>query len=180
LSKKTTTTNNQKPTSSKGDASKGKATSVAISHKMIADNRKARHRFEVLESIECGVMLHGSEVKSLRDGKCSIEEAYGRIKNNELWLVGCDIGEYKPATFWNHEPTRARKLLLHKRELLRLTAKASDKGLTIVPLKMYFNDRGLAKLSVGLCRGLKMHDKREVLKKKEARREIDRMMKRKM
>lgn len=146
---------------------------------MIADNRKARHRYEILESVECGIVLHGSEVKSLRDGKCSIEEAYGRIRDNELWLVGCDIGQYKPACFMNHEPTRMRKMLLHKREFLRLSGKASQKGLTLVPLKLYFNERGLAKCVIGLCRGLKLHDKREVLKKNDAQREIQRAIRRK-
>jgi SsrA-binding protein len=148
-------------------------------HRMIAENRKSRHRYEVLDSVECGMVLHGSEVKSLRDGKCSLDEAYGRIRNGELWLVGCDIGLYKPACTWNHEPTRMRKMLLHKREFLRLSGKASQKGLTLVPLKMYFNERGIAKCVIGLCRGLKQHDKREVLKKNDAQREIQRAMRRK-
>jgi len=124
-------------------------------------------------------MLRGSEVKSLRDGKCSLDEAYGRVVSGELWLIQCDIPEYKPATLWNHEPTRPRKMLLHRREFLKLSGKASEKGLTLVPLKLYFNDRGVAKCVIGLCKGLKVHDKREVLKQKEAKREIDRAMKRK-
>ncbi len=168
----------QPTASGKPKASKPEA-KAAPTHKMIADNRKARHRYEILESVECGIVLHGSEVKSLRDGKCSIEEAYGQIRNNELYLVGCDIGQYKPACMWNHEPTRVRKMLLHKREFLRLSGKASIKGLTLVPLKLYFNERGLAKCVIGLCRGLKVHDKREVLKKNDAQREIQRAMRRK-
>jgi SsrA-binding protein len=146
---------------------------------MVAENRKARHRYEVLDSVECGLALHGSEVKSLRDGKCSLDEAYARLRDGELWLISCDIGQYKPACYWNHEPTRARKLLLHRRELLRLSGKASQKGLTLVPLKLYFNERGLAKCVVGLCRGLKTHDKREVLKKNDAQREMQRALRRK-
>ncbi len=146
---------------------------------MIAENRKARHQYEILESVECGLQLRGSEVKSLRDGKCSLEEAYGRVQSGELWLIGCDIAEYKPACFWNHEPTRPRKLLLHKREFLRFSGKTAEKGLTLVPLKLYFNDKGRAKCVIGLCKGLKLHDKREVMKKNDARREIERAMRRK-
>lgn len=146
---------------------------------MVAENRKARHRFEVLETVECGLVLRGSEVKSLRDRKCSLDEAYGRIQKGDLWLIGCDIPEYKPACIWNHEPTRPRKMLLHRRELLRLSGKASEKGLTLVPLKLYFNDRGRAKCVIGLCKGLKLHDKREVMKTNDAQREIQRAMRRK-
>jgi SsrA-binding protein len=144
--------------------------------KMVAENRKARHKYEILDTIECGMMLLGSEVKSLRTGKCSLDEAYGRMKDGELWLVGCDIPEYKQATFWNHEPKRPRKLLLHKRQLAKFAGRASEKGLTLVPLHLYFNERGKAKCVMGLCKGLKVHDKREVLKKSDARREIDRAM----
>jgi SsrA-binding protein len=143
---------------------------------MITDNRKARHKYEILDSIECGMILMGSEVKSLRTGKCSLDEAYGRMKGAELWLIGCDIPEYKQATFWNHEPKRPRKLLLHKRELHKFAGRATEKGLTLVPLRMYFNERGKAKCVVGLCRGLKTHDKRDVMKKTEARRDIERGM----
>jgi SsrA-binding protein len=170
------------PTKDKKSSKSGAKTSTAavgVTHKMIAENRKARHRFEILDSVECGLMLRGSEVKSLRDGKCSLDEAYGRVSSGELWLIQCDIPEYKPATLWNHEPTRPRKMLLHRREFLRLSGKASERGLTLVPLKLYFNDRGVAKCVIGLCKGLKVHDKREVMKAKEAKRDIDRAMKRK-
>jgi len=172
---------NAQPTSSPV-ASKPKAAKTAAAgptHKMIAENRKARHRFEVLETVECGLVLRGTEVKSLRDSKCSLDEAYGRVQQGDLWLIGCDIPEYKPACIWNHEPTRPRKMLLHRRELLRISGKASEKGLTLVPLKLYFNDRGRAKCVIGLCKGLKMHDKREVMKKNDAQREIQRAMRRK-
>ncbi len=146
---------------------------------MIAENRKARHHFEIMESVECGMILAGSEVKSLRNGKCSLDEAYGRVKSGELWLMGCDIPEYKQASFWNHDAKRPRKLLLHKRELARFGGKSLEKGLTLVPLKLYFNDRGKAKCVIGLCRGLKVHDKRETLKKKDADREMQRAIRRK-
>ncbi len=144
----------------------------------IADNRRARFEYEVLDSLECGIALVGSEVKSLRNGKMSLEEAYGRMKNDEIWLVGCEIPEYKQATVWNHEPKRVRKLLLHRRELRKFAARAQEKGLTLVPLKVYFNARGIVKVLMGLCRGRKMHDKREVLKKRDTQRDIDRAMRR--
>jgi SsrA-binding protein len=145
--------------------------------KNIAENRKARHRFEILESVECGVMLRGSEVKTLRDGKVSLEEAYGRVRDGELWLVNCDIPEYKQATVWNHEPKRPRKLLVHRRQLEKLTTRAREKGFTLVPLHLYFSERGLVKLVLGVCKGKKLHDKRETLKRADAARRIDRTMK---
>jgi SsrA-binding protein len=147
--------------------------------RVIAENRKARHRYAVLETLECGVALVGSEVKSLRDGKVSLDEAYGRVKEGEVWLVGCDIPEYPNATLWNHEPKRHRKLLMHRREVDRFAGRAKEKGLTLVPLRLYFNERGVAKVLLGLCRGKQVHDKREALKKAVLRREIDRAMRRK-
>jgi SsrA-binding protein len=144
----------------------------------VAENRKARHRFEVLETLECGIALAGSEVKSLRDGKISLEEAYGRVRNGEFWLVGCDIPEYAQATIWNHDPRRPRKLLVHRREQRKFAGQAHEKGLTLVPLRVYFNERGVAKVLMGLCRGRKLHDKREVLKKAAVQRDMQRAMRR--
>jgi SsrA-binding protein len=144
----------------------------------IAENRKAHHRFDVLESLECGIALVGSEVKSLRHGKISLDEAYGRVRGGELWLVGCDIPEYTQATIWNHEPKRARKLLVHQREMRKFADLAHEKGLTLVPLKVYFNERGIAKVLMGLCRGRKLHDKREVLKNAAVQRDLQRAMRR--
>lgn len=144
----------------------------------ISENRKARHRFVVLETLECGIALVGSEVKTLRDGQVSLDEAYGRVKGSELWLVGADIPEYKNATIWNHEPKRPRKLLIHRREVSKFANKAHEKGLTLVPLKLYFTDRGVAKVLMGLCKGKKLHDKRESLKKADMKRDIDRAMRR--
>jgi SsrA-binding protein len=140
----------------------------------IAENRKARHHFEILETLECGIALVGSEVKSLRNGKLSLEEAYGRVRGGELWLIGCDIPEYAHANLWNHDPKRPRKLLLRQREINRFANKAHEKGLTLVPLKMYFNARGVAKVLMSLCRGKKLHDKRETLKKADLERDLQR------
>lgn len=147
--------------------------------RLVAENRKARHRFEILETLECGVQLTGSEVKSLRDGKLSLDESYARVKEGEVWLVGADIAEYPQATLWNHVPKRPRKLLMKREELKKFAGKAHEKGLTLVPLKVYFNPRGIAKVVVGLCRGKKLHDKRETLKQADSKREIDRALRHK-
>jgi len=144
----------------------------------ITENRKARHRFEVLDTLECGVALVGSEVKSLRDGKISLDEAYGRMRDGEFWLVGCDIPEYPQATLWNHDPRRPRKLLVHRREQRRFAGQAHEKGLTLVPLKVYFNERGIAKILMRLCRGRKLYVKREALKKADVQRDLQRAMRR--
>lgn len=143
--------------------------------RVISNNRKARHDYDVLDTLECGIVLVGSEVKSLREGKVSLEEAYGRIRAGEVWLIGCDIQEYAQSNRFNHEPRRPRKLLLHRREIEKFAAKAYQQGLTLVPLKMYFKE-GRAKVLLGVCRGRRQYDKREVLKKKTIKREIDRAM----
>jgi len=142
----------------------------------ITENRKARHRFDVLETLECGIALAGSEVKSLRNGKISLDEAYGRVRGGEFWLVGCDIPEYTQASIWNHNPKRPRKLLVHRRELSKFAYKAHEKGLTLVPLKVYFNEKGIAKVLMGLCRGRKLHDKRDAKKEADIRRDLQRAM----
>ncbi len=129
----------------------------------------------VLDSLECGIVLVGSEVKSLREGRVSLDEAYGRLRNGEVWLLGCDIQEYLEANRFNHNPRRARKLLLHRREIHRFAGRAFERGLTLVPLKMYFK-RGRAKVLLGVCQGKKKHDKREAMKRAEARREIHQVM----
>ncbi len=145
--------------------------------RLIAQNRKARHNYDILDTLECGIVLVGSEVKSLRAGKVSLEEAYARLRNDEVWLLGCDIPEYTEANRFNHHPKRPRKLLLHKSEIRRFASQAAQKGLTLVPLKLYFK-RGRAKVLLGLCRGRKMHDKREAIKRAEAQRDISRAMRR--
>lgn len=146
--------------------------------KTVSENRRARHRFEVLEQIECGLVLVGSEVKSLRDGKVSLDEAYGRIREGELWLMGCDIPEYKQATHWNHEPKRPRKMLVNRGQLKKLTTRAFEKGQTLVPLRLYFNARGIAKVNLAVCKGKKLVDKRESLKRADVDRRIERSMRR--
>ena len=123
-------------------------------------------------------MLMGSEVKSLRDGKLSLDESYVRMNKGELWLVGADIPEYKQATIWNHDPKRSRKLLVHAAQLQKLGVRANEKGLTIVPLRVFFNPRGIVKVLIGVGRGKKLHDKRSTLKEREMKRQIDRAMKR--
>jgi SsrA-binding protein len=143
--------------------------------RLISQNRSARHEYEVLDTLECGIVLVGSEVKSLRTGKVSLDEAYGRMKGGEVWLVGCDIPEYREANQFNHDPRRPRKLLLHRREINKFASKAYETGLTLVPLKLYFK-KGKAKLLLGVCRGRKLHDKREKMKKRSVERDIQRAM----
>ncbi len=145
--------------------------------RVIAVNRRAKHEYDVLETLECGIVLVGSEVKSLRTGKLSLEEAYGRVRNSEVWLIGCDIPEYMQANRFNHDPKRPRKLLMHRREVLKFANRAYEQGLTLVPLRMYFKE-GRAKVLMGLCRGRKLHDKRETIKKADAQRDLQRAMRR--
>ncbi|MEM9643783.1 MAG: SsrA-binding protein SmpB [Planctomycetota bacterium] len=145
---------------------------------MVAENRKARHEYEIIDQVECGMMLIGSEVKSMREGKLSLDEAYIRTNNNELFLIGADISHYNNAGMWNHDPRRPRKLLVHAREYDNFAGKAHERGLTLIPLRVYFNERGIAKCVMGLVRGKKLHDKRETLKKRDADRGLQRAMRR--
>ena len=145
--------------------------------RVIADNRKARHNYHVLDTLECGIVLAGSEVKSLRAGGLSLDEAYGRVEGEEVWLVGANIAEYSYSHDLNHVPKRRRKLLMHRREIRKFAGQAFEKGLTLVPLKMYFK-QGRAKVLMGICRGKQKHDKRTSIKERESRRDIDRAMRR--
>ena len=163
---------------SKNKKEKKDATQQNKGERPISENRRAQHKYLTLEQIECGIVLRGSEVKSMREGKVSIQEAYGRIQKGELWLLGCDIPEIQQATIWNHEPRRPRKLLVQKRQLEKLSARAREKGYTLVPLKLYFNSRGIAKLLLGVCKGKKSHDKREALKRADVNRQIERTIRR--
>ena len=147
--------------------------------KIVAENRKATHKYEILEKLECGIVLHGSEVKSLRDGKLALDEAYAHVRDGELFLVGADIGLYPQASYMNHQPTRARKLLVHQKELMKLAGRTPEKGLSLVPLRVYFTERGIAKVLLGVGRGKQSHDKREDLKKRDATRDIQREMRKK-
>lgn len=137
--------------------------------KLVVRNRKAFHEFEVLEQVEAGLVLQGTEVKSLRDGNIQLGDAYARFKAGELYLVNAHISEYKMGGWTNHDPRRPRKLLLHRREIARLSTKVEEKGLTLVPLAVYFK-RGYAKVRLGICRGKKLYDKRAALKQREAQR----------
>lgn len=157
-------------------AKKPKKKNVEGIGKLIAENRKARHEYDVLETLECGLVLSGSEVKSLRSGKLSLVESYGRVRDGEVFLINCDISEYMPACHFNHDPKRPRKLLLHRREIKKFAARAYEKGLTLVPLKMYFNEDGRVKVLLGICKGRQLHDKRERMKKETAQRDMDRAL----
>lgn len=159
-----------------GKKSGGKKTAVGAGFKSIAENRKAKFQYELIDSIECGMALMGSEVKSMREGKLSLDEAYIRVQQGELWLIGSDIGHYHNAGMWNHDPRRPRKLLLHAREFESFAGMARERGLTLIPLRVYFNERGIAKCVMGLVRGKKLHDKRETIKKREAERGLQRVM----
>ena len=142
----------------------------------ITVNRRARHNFHIEETFEAGLVLTGSEVKSLRAGKAQLKDSYGRIERGEAWLLNAHISEYGPAAQFGHDPPRRRKLLLHGREIARLTGKTKERGLTLVPLRLYFKS-GRAKVELGLGRGKRLYDKREATKEREIRRELDRARK---
>ena len=144
---------------------------------MIAENRKARHNFFIDDTIEAGLVLTGTEVKSLRAGKANIAEAYAAPEGGALWLVNAHIAEYGAGNRFNHEPRRKRKLLLHKREVVRLSGARDRQGMTLVPLKLYFNERGRAKLLLGLARGKKRYDKRQSEKDRDWKRQKERLLK---
>jgi len=143
----------------------------------IAVNRRARHEYHIEETLEAGIVLLGSEIKALREGKANLKDSYGRIDGDEVWLWNAHISPYAPASQFGHEPTRTRKLLLHREEISRLTGKVKERGLTLVPLRLYFK-RGRAKVELALARGKKQHDKRDAIRERDVRREIDRAMKR--
>jgi SsrA-binding protein len=145
--------------------------------KIVAENRKARFNYEIGDTFEAGIALAGSEVKSLRSGKATIAESYADSLAGELWLVNANIPEYRQAgPFNNHAPKRPRRLLLHQREIDRLASAVEREGMTIVPLRLYFNERGRAKVELALARGKKLHDKRETLKKRSWEREKSRLL----
>ena len=147
--------------------------------KIVADNRKARFNYEIGEVFEAGIALTGSEVKSLRQGKATIAESYATARAGELWLLNANIPEYLQAGRFNHAPKRQRRLLLHKREIVKLIGAVERDGMTLVPLKLFFNARGRAKIEIALARGKKLHDKRETEKKRDWARERGRLMRQK-
>lgn len=142
----------------------------------VADNRKARFNYELFDTFEAGLQLTGTEVKSLRAGKANIAESYASVEGGELWLVNANIPTYAQASHNNHEPRRHRKLLLHEKEINKLIGGIEREGMTIVPLKLYFNDRGIAKLQIALARGKKLHDKRQTEKDRSWQRDKQRIM----
>jgi SsrA-binding protein len=139
----------------------------------ITVNRKARHDYLIEETMEAGLVLVGSEVKALREGKANLKDSYGRLENGEVFLWNAHISPYGPASQFGHEPTRTRKLLLHREQIRRLTGKIKERGLTLIPLRLYFKN-GRAKVELALARGKKRYDKREAIREREVRREMDR------
>jgi len=146
-----------------------------MSTKTIATNRRARFDYTILETYEAGLVLTGSEVKSLREGRANLKDAYGFVKDGEAWLIGAHISPYSFAREGGHDPERTRKLLLHKREIERIGSRLAEKGLTLVPIRLYFKD-GRAKVELGLGKGKARYDKRETLKRRQADREMQRAM----
>lgn len=155
-------------------ASKNKKTA---SGPIIAENRKARFNYEIIDTWEAGLQLTGTEVKSLRNSKANIAESYASFEDGEMWLINSYVPEYLQANRFNHEPRRRRKLLLNKREIAKLTQAVDREGMTIVPLKLYFNDRGRAKIEIAVAKGKKVHDKRETERKRDWSREKSRLLK---
>lgn len=144
--------------------------------KVVTVNRRARHDYHVLDTFEAGMELRGTEVKSLRDGHMTLKDSYAEVRGGELYLVGAHINPYAQGNIYNHPPERDRRLLMHKKEIVKLGAQAAEKGYTIVPLRVYFKN-GRAKVEIGLCRGKNVADKRQTLREKEMKREVDRAMK---
>jgi SsrA-binding protein len=154
-------------------AAAGKDSKESAGEKVITRNKRAFHAYQILDKLECGIALSGTEVKSLRAGHASLDDAYARLQDGEVWLVGCDIPEYEQGNVYNHKPKRPRTLLLHRREIAKFVGKASQRGFTLVPLRMYFK-HGLAKVEIAVAKGKQLHDKRQALKESDAKREMQR------
>jgi SsrA-binding protein len=150
--------------------------SQRVVNKIVAENRKARFNYEIIDTYEAGLVLTGTEVKSLREGKANIAESYASDEGDEIWLINSHLPEYLQANRFNHETRRRRKLLLHKKEVDRLFASVNREGMTLVPLKVYFNEQGRAKLELALARGKKLHDKRETQKQRDWQRQKSRLL----
>ncbi len=144
---------------------------------IVATNRKAFHDYFIEEKFEAGIVLQGTEVKSLRDGRANLQDSYASARDGEVFLYNCHISPYSHGNIMNHDPTRPRKLLLHKKEINKLMGKTQQKGLTLVPLRIYFSKRGHAKVEIGLAKGKKLYDRRESIKAREAGREVERAIK---
>ena len=145
--------------------------------KVVATNRKAYHDYFIEEKFEAGIMLTGTEVKSLREGRANLQDSYASVKDGEAFLYHCHISPYSHGNLMNHDPLRVRKLLLHKKEIHKLLGKTQQKGLTLVPLRIYFSERGKAKVELGLAKGKKLYDRRDTIKAREAGREVQRAIK---
>ena len=155
------------------------ATDREKAQKIVADNRKAAHDYHLLETFEAGIALQGTEVKSLRTGKASIADSYAAVEGSEIWLINANIPVYEQGNRNNHDPRRPRKLLLHRREIGRLIVAVQREGMTIVPLRIYFNDKGRAKVAIALAKGRKLHDQREATKERDWNRQKARLMREK-
>ena len=150
-----------------------------MSHRIVAQNRKARHDYFILETFECGVALTGTEIKSVRDGKLNLKDGYAVINKGELWLCGVHISPYEKGSYYNHEPERDRKLLASKREIIRLQSKVREKGLTLVPLSVYIKENKWAKIEIALAKGKTLYDKRDDIAERDVKREMERTVRRK-
>jgi SsrA-binding protein len=150
-----------------------------MAHKVVAQNRKARHDYFVLDTLECGIALTGTEIKSVRAGNLNLKDSYASIEKNELWLIGLHISPYEKGSYYNHEPERDRKLLAGRHEIIRLRGKIREKGLTLVPLSVYIKDGRRAKVEVALAKGKTAYDKRDALAERDARRDMARAVRRK-
>ena len=150
-----------------------------MAHRIVAQNRKARHDYFILETFECGMVLTGTEIKSVRDGKLNLKDGYAVINKGELWLCGVHISPYEKGSYYNHEPERDRKLLASKREIIRLQSKVREKGLTIGPLSVYIKDNKWAKIEMALAKGKTLYDKRDDIAERDVKREMERTVRRK-
>jgi SsrA-binding protein len=150
----------------------------APAHRDVAVNRRALHDYEILERVEAGISLTGSEIKSIRAGKVSLQEAYARPERGEIWLQGAHIADYEAASYNGHEPRRPRRLLLHASQIRELAREVEQRGLTLIPLRLYLNKRGLAKVELAVARGRRQYDKREAIAKRESQREVERAVRR--
>ena len=150
-----------------------------MAHRIVAQHRKARHDYFILETFECGMVLTGTEIKSVRDGKLNLKDGYAVINKGELWLCGVHISPYEKGSYYNHEPERDRKLLASKREIIRLQSKVREKGLTIVPLSVYIKDNKWAKIEMALAKGKTLYDKRDDIAERDVKREMERTVRRK-
>lgn len=146
--------------------------------KVLADNRKARHDFEILDSMECGIELCGTEVKSIRNGQVNLKDSHARIEDGEIYLYNVHISPYDHGNRFNHDPVRKRRLLLHKKEIQKLKSKIQEKGLTLIPLKLYFkSNSNWVKVDLGVCKGKRLYDKRQDISKRDNQRQLERIIK---